>query len=618
MLALRDISFAIEGRPLIDPSSVIIPAGHKVGLVGRNGSGKTTLFKLIQGDLDADTGSIAIPRGTRIGGVAQEAPASETSLRDTVLQADTELMALRAEANVATDPARISEIQLRLSDIGAHSAEARAAAILTGLGFSNEEQGRPTKAFSGGWRMRVALAAILFSQPDFLLLDEPTNYLDLEGTIWLENYLARYPHTVLIISHDRELLNRAVGHILHLSQRTLTLYTGNYDTFEADRRAKLELLAAQAKKQEAERAHLQSFVDRFRYKASKARQAQSRVKRLEKMEPVANLIEGNVAGFSFEAEGELSPPIVRLDEVDAGYDGVPVLRGLDLRIDPDDRIALLGANGQGKSTLSKIIAGRLDPLEGGIRASSRLKIGYFAQHQLDELTLGETPLDHLRRLRPALAPAQLRSILASGGLGAEIVENPVERLSGGQKARLALLIAALDKPHLLILDEPTNHLDIESREALIQALTIYEGAVILVSHDAHLVDCVADRLWLVDQGRVKPFDEDMAAYRSFLLARRGVKLRDPAKKAERVQKAEKKKANKAVLRAEVEKCEARMEKLDVMRRAIDEKLSDPNLYMQEGARKMNELQKKRHEIEQATARAEDLWIAAQERLDAAG
>ena len=539
MLRIDTITFAMEGRPLFDAASATIPTGHKVGIVGRNGTGKTTLFRLIRGELALESGSINLPSRARVGGVAQEAPSSETSLLDTVLEADTERAALLAEAENTTDPTRIAEVQTRLADIDAWSAEARASAILKGLGFDDADQKRPCSDFSGGWRMRVALAAVLFSQPDLLLLDEPTNYLDLEGALWLESYLTRYPHTVLIISHDRELLNRAVGHILHLSQRTLTLYTGNYDTFEADRRAKLELLAAQAKKQEAERAHLQSFVDRFRYKASKARQAQSRVKKLEKMQPVANLIEGNVAGFSFEASDALSPPIVRLDEVDAGYDGVPVLRGLDLRIDPDDRIALLGANGQGKSTLSKIIAGRLDPLAGGIRASSRLKIGYFAQHQLDELTPGESPLDHLRRLRPTLAPAQLRSILATGGLGAEIVENPVERLSGGQKARLALLIAALDKPHLLILDEPTNHLDIESREALIQALTVYEGAVILVSHDAHLVDCVADRLWLVDQGRVKPFDEDMAAYRSFLLARRGVKLRDPAKRQNGLRKPRK-------------------------------------------------------------------------------
>ena len=617
MLALNDISFAIEGRPLIDRSSVIIPTGHKVGLVGRNGSGKTTLFKMIDGTLDCDTGTIQIPKGTKIGGVAQEAPASDTSLLYTVLQADGELQSLLSEADATDDPARISEIQLRLTDIGAHSAEARASAILTGLGFSPDEQSRPTKEFSGGWRMRVALAAILFSQPDFLLLDEPTNYLDLEGTIWLENYLSRYPHTVLIISHDRELLNRAVGHILHLSQRTLTLYTGNYDTFEADRRAKLELLAATAKKQEAERAHLQSFVDRFRYKASKARQAQSRVKKLEKMQPVANLLEGNVAGFRFAPSEDLAPPIVRLDVVDAGYDGVPVLRGLDLRIDPDDRIALLGANGQGKSTLSKIIGGRLAPLAGTLKSSSKLKIGYFAQHQLDELTMGETPLDHIRRLRPTLPPAKLRALLAEGGLGADIVENPVERLSGGQKARLALLIASIDAPHLLILDEPTNHLDIESREALIQALTAFDGAVILVSHDAHLVDCVADRLWLVDNGRVAPFDDDMAAYRKFLLARRGVKLRGPAKKQATPKQAKPKPVNKAVLEADVRKCEDRIDKLDVMRKTIDAKLADPDLYMTQGPERMNELQKKRHEIEAAMTKAEALWEAAQERLEAA-
>ena len=613
MLRISNLGFSIEGKPLFEDCSVTIPGGHKVGFVGRNGTGKTTLFKLIEGTLDPDHGQIQIPRGAKIGGVAQEAPASDTSLLETVLQADRELTALTREAETATDPDRIAEIQLRLADIEAHSAEARASAILTGLGFPHAQQARPTKDFSGGWRMRVALASVLFARPDFLLLDEPTNYLDLEGTIWLEQYLAKYPYTVIVISHDRELLNRSVGHILHLTNRTLSLYTGTYDQFEDQRRAAQVLAAAASKKQEAERAHLQSFVDRFRYKASKATQAQSRIKRLEKMQPIANLIEGSVAGFSFPDPTELLPPIIRLDGIDVGYGETTVLRNLNLRVDPDDRIALLGANGQGKSTLSKLLSGRLAPQTGTLHASSKLKIGYFAQHQLDELELGQTPLDHLRALRPEEAPAKLRARLAAGGIRADVVENPVEKLSGGQKARLAMLIATLDAPHLVILDEPTNHLDIESREALIQALTAYQGAVILVSHDPHLVDCVADRLWLVNDGKVAPFEEDMDAYRRFLLSDRGAS--DTAKAREKRPKPAQKRANLAPLREDLRKCEERVAKIESMLAKLDRLLADPALYEDAHIDRLEDLNKKRAEIMEAMDKAETLWMAAQERLD---
>jgi ATP-binding cassette subfamily F protein 3 len=614
MLTLTDLHFAIEGKPLIEGAALSIPQGHKVGLVGRNGTGKTTLFRLLNGELEPDQGTIHMPQGLNIGGMAQETPATDVSLLDTVLAADTELQALQNEAQTASDPDRIAEIQLRLADIEAHSAEARASSILTGLGFDHAAQQRPTKDFSGGWRMRVALAAILFAQPDLLLLDEPTNYLDLEGTIWLENYLSRYPYTVIIISHDRGLLNRAVGHILHLSQRKLTMYTGNYDRFEATRRAKLELLAAAAKKQEAERAHLQSFVDRFRYKASKARQAQSRVKRLEKMQPIANLIEGNVAGFTFPDAEEMSPPILRLDDVDVGYGETTILHGLDLRIDNDDRIALLGANGQGKSTLSKLIAERLEAQKGSISKSSKLRVGYFAQHQVEELTEGWTPLEHMRALRPDHKPGHLRSILAQGGVGVDIADNPVERLSGGQKARLAMLIAMLDAPHLIILDEPTNHLDIESREALVHALTAYQGAIILVSHDPYLVDCVADRLWLVESGAVAPFDGDMEDYRRFLLNRRGVAMKQKEPKAAKP-KPKAKKQTLTPLREELRKCEARLGKLNEMQIKIDTLLADPKTY--EDKSKATALQIKRSEIVAATQKAEALWISAQDALDQA-
>ena len=615
MLSISNLGFSIEGKPLFSECNLTIPTGHKVGFVGRNGTGKTTLFNLIEGKYEPDMGHIKVPKGAKIGGVAQEAPASDMSLLETVMIADRELTALKAEADTATDPSRISDIQLRLADIEAHSAEARASAILTGLGFPHDQQSRPTRDFSGGWRMRVALASVLFARPDFLLLDEPTNYLDLEGTIWLEQYLAKYPYTVIVISHDRELLNRSVGHIMHLSGQKLTLYTGTYDMFEDQRRAKAMQAAAASKKQEAERAHLQSFVDRFRAKASKATQAQSRIKRLEKMKPIANLIEGDVAGFSFPDPDELLPPIIRLDSANVGYGETVILRGLDLRIDPDDRIALLGANGQGKSTLSKLLSGRLKPMAGRIHASSKLRIGYFAQHQLDELEMGASPLDHLRALRPHETPAKLRARLAAGGVRADIVENPVERLSGGQKARLAMLIATIDKPHLVILDEPTNHLDIESREALIQALTEYQGAVILVSHDPHLVDCVADRLWLVNEGAVKPFNEDMEAYRQFLLSDRGVA--QVSTKPKRVTATEKKKTL-APLREEVKRCEERVGKVEVMLGKIDELLADQTLYSdKKKVKRLEELNKKRAEILTAMERAESLWMASQDKLDKA-
>ncbi|WP_111430219.1 ABC-F family ATP-binding cassette domain-containing protein [Rhodobacteraceae bacterium DSL-40] len=617
MLAFRNIGFTLEGKRLFEDASAMIPSGHKVGFVGRNGTGKTTLFRLIRGELALDAGEIEVASRARIGGVAQEAPATNESLLDTVLAADTERASLMARAEVTRDATEIAEIQMRLADIEAHSAEARAAAILNGLGFDSAAQARACSEFSGGWRMRVALAGVLFSRPDILLLDEPTNYLDLEGTIWLETFLARYPHTVLVISHDRDLLNRSVGAILHLSDRKLTLYQGNYDTFDDTRRARLEQQMAAKKKQDAAREHMQSFVDRFRAKASKARQAQSRIKALERMKPIAGVVETEVAAFNFPTPEELSPPIIRLEDVSIGYDGRPVLKGLDLRIDQDDRIALLGANGQGKSTLSKLLADRLPAMKGRKIASSKLRVGYFAQHQVDELHLDETPLQHLQRLRPDEAPAKLRGRLAAGGLGADVAVTEVGRLSGGQKARLSLLLATLDAPHMIILDEPTNHLDIESREALVQALTEYGGAVILVSHDPHLVELVAERLWLVKDGAVRSFDDDMEAYRRLLLGERsgngGARNETKPKARPRAARSE-----LQPLRAEVAKCEARVAKLEEMRETIDARLANPMTYDRGDTEKIAQLQKKRAEVIDGLSRAEELWMAALERLEAAG
>ncbi|OCX63066.1 glycosyl transferase family 1 [Thioclava sp. SK-1] len=617
MLNISDITYAVEGRTLFEGASATIPDGHKVGLVGPNGAGKTTLFKIIRGELSLEGGDISLPSRARVGGVAQEVPSSSTSLLDTVLEADTERAALMAEAETATDPTRIADIQTRLTDIDAWSAEARASSILRGLGFDAQAQLKPCSDFSGGWRMRVALAGVLFAQPDLLLLDEPTNYLDLEGALWLEQYLAKYPHTVMVISHDRGLLNRAVGAILHLEGKKLTLYTGGYDSFARQRAANREQQAAAAKKQDERRAHLQSFVDRFKAKASKAKQAQSRVKMLEKMDTITAPEDAAKQVFTFPKPEDLSPPIVAIDGGSVGYDGKAVLQRLNLRIDQDDRIALLGRNGEGKSTLSKLLADKLPSMGGSVVKSSKLRVGYFAQHQVDELDLGATPLVHLQRLRPGEGQSRLRARLAGFGLGADQADTNVGKLSGGQKARLSLLLATIDAPHMLILDEPTNHLDIESREALTVALNDYSGAVILVSHDMHLLSLVADRLWLVKGGRVAPYEFDLDTYRGELLAG------DPDDKP-KVEKKEKPKPVKAprdkiqMLRADVRKSEERVEKLGEMIKKLDDILADQALYLPGRANDAAKWQMKHAEARDAMNRAEALWLEALERLEKAG
>ncbi|MBK6468675.1 MAG: ABC-F family ATP-binding cassette domain-containing protein [Rhodobacter sp.] len=614
MLRIEDITYSVEGRPLFEGASATIPEGHKVGLVGRNGTGKTTLFRLIRGELALEGGRIQLPARARIGGVAQEVPSSGISLLDTVLAADTERASLLAEAESATDAHRIAEVQARLTDIDAWSGEARAASILRGLGFPPDQQLMPCSAFSGGWRMRVALAGVLFAQPDYLLLDEPTNYLDLEGALWLEAYLRDYPHTVIIISHDRGLLNRAVTGILHLEDRKLTYYTGPYDTFAETRAARLAVLNAENRKAQARRDHLQAFVDRFRYKASKAKQAQSRLKMIERLKFATTPQEAALTRFSFPEPEELSPPILTLESVATGYGGPLVLKRLSLRIDQDDRIALLGRNGEGKSTLSKLLAGKLHAMEGRLHRSSKLRIGYFAQHQVDELHIDETPLQHVQRLRPTEQQARLRARLAGFGLMADQAETVVGRLSGGQKARLSLLLATIDAPHLLILDEPTNHLDIESREALVDALTEYPGAVILVSHDMHLLSLVADRLWLVKSGSVTPYDDDLETYRRQLLSG-DEDVRQPARPAEKPKKASR--DDLLALKAEVRKCEERLAKLNDMRSKLATKLADQELY--EPARKgeLETWNRKYAEVMEGLDRAEEMWLAAQGKLEMA-
>ncbi len=620
MLRIVDLTYRIEGRPLFEQASATIPTGHKVGLVGRNGTGKSTLFRLLTGETDVDGGEIVMPRGWRMAGVAQEAPGGPTSLLDTVLEADAERTALIAESQTASDPMRIAEIETRLADIGAHRAPARAAEILAGLGFDADAQARPCSEFSGGWRMRVALAAVLFSEPDLLLLDEPTNYLDLEGSLWLEQYLRRFQGTMILISHDRDLLNTAVNSILHLEDKKLTLYTGSYDTFEKTRAERIAVQEAARVKQDAQRKHMQSFVDRFRYKASKARQAQSRLKAIAKLQPIAEISNEHVAPFQLGEPEELSPPLLALESVSVGYDGREVLSHLDLRIDPDDRIALLGANGNGKSTFAKLISSRLQPMGGGITKARRMRIGYFAQHQLDELAPQLTPVQHLMNLLPNLREQEVRTRLGAAGFPRFKADTAIGDLSGGERARLLIMIAAIDAPHILILDEPTNHLDIDSREALVLALNDYTGAVLLISHDPHLIDTCADRLWLVAGGRVTPFDGDMDDYRRLLLDERrpaAAKAKAPKlTKAEERKAAADRRAQVTPLKRAMDDAEKRVAKLHADLAKADAALNDPDLYDKVPSR-VTIVTKKRADIARELEAAESAWLEATEAYEAA-
>ncbi len=623
MLAIDNITYRIAGREILSGASAQLPTGRRVGLVGRNGAGKTTLLKLIMGQLHADAGDISLPSAARMGAVAQEAPSSGISLLDTVLAADTERSQLMAEADHTQDAHRIAEIHTRLATIDAYSAPSRAAAILAGLGFSAEDQLRPCSEFSGGWRMRVALAAILFSAPDLLLLDEPTNYLDLEGVLWLEDFLKRYRGTVLIVSHDRDLLNTAAEFILHLDRGKLTLYTGGYDKFIEVRTAKQMLDAAFAKKQDATRKHLQSFVDRFRAKASKARQAQSRIKMLEKMGPVSVSLDEHVAPIRLPKPEEASPPLIAMDDVSVGYEsGKPILTHLDLRFDPDDRIALLGKNGNGKSTLAKLLAARLQPMAGDLVRAKKLLPGYFAQHQLDELDGAATPLLTLARMRPKLSEQQLRTQLAGFGFSADKVRTDVNKLSGGERARLMLALATLDRPNLLILDERTNHLDIDARSELLTALNDFEGAVILVSHDRRLIEATADRLLLVADGTVQPFEGDLDDYRQFLLTGDNRPTQIVVAKDERQNKAEarrdaaeKRKALKP-LKEKADQEERQVEALNAEIRKYDTALSDPLIFTKDPA-KATAVSKKRAEAARKLKAAEDRWMRSSEEYEMA-
>jgi ATP-binding cassette subfamily F protein 3 len=615
MLHISALTYRLGERLLIDNATAALASGAHVGLVGRNGAGKTTLFRLVRGDLAPESGVVIVPKGARIGSVEQEAPAGAESLIDFVLSADTEREALMAEAETASEPERIAEIHTRLVDIEAHNAPARAARILKGLGFDEPAQGRSLQEFSGGWRMRVALAAVLFSEPDLLLLDEPTNYLDLEGVLWLTDYLQSCPATIVVISHDRDLLDDVAHQILHLDRGKLTLWSGGYSSFERQRREQQILAGKAAKKQEERRAHLQAFVDRFRAKASKAVQAQSRLKMLAKMEPVAAIVDESVQPFKWPPVAKrLSPPIVTMDKVSAGYDGRAVIARIDLSLADDDRIGLLGQNGNGKSTFAKLIAGRLEPLAGRIARANRLQVGYFAQHQIDELEPGGSVYDHVAERMRGEVESKIRGRAAMIGFSGARAATKVEALSGGEKARLMMGLAAFDGPQLLILDEPTNHLDIDSRGELIEAINDYEGACILVSHDRRLLEACVDRLWLAANGTVKPFEGDLADYSRFVLG--AAERPDQRRKRESAPAPgpARPKREPQPLKREIAALEDKVNRFHDLLRRVDEALAQASARNGD-ALKIADLAAKRAELERALTATEQAWFELSAEAD---
>ncbi len=623
VLNLENLSYSIAGRGLLERANLMVDPGRRIGLIGRNGAGKSTLLKLIAGELQADGGSIRLGPRVRLGYVAQEAPSGDTTPLEVVLRADAERTALLAEAeDEATPHDRVAEVHDRLLTIGAEAAPARAASILSGLGFSAEWQSRAMSSFSGGWRMRVALAAVLFSAPDLLLLDEPTNHLDLEATLWLEQYLGKFPGAVLLVSHDRQLLDRAVEAIAHLDGGKLTLTPGGFAEFIRIKTEKALQQGRAAEKAAEARAHMQSFVDRFRAKASKARQAQSRLKALERMPQIESVVEDRVTRFSFPEPNKLAPPMLSLDGVDVGYDGKTILSGISLRVDMEDRIALLGTNGNGKSTLAKLLAGRLEPMKGRQFRTGNLRVGYFAQHQEEDLVAHETPYEHLSRALPKATPPQVRAQAARFGLDADRVNTKVSAMSGGERARLLLALATRDAPHLLILDEPTNHLDIDARDALVKALAEFEGAVLLISHDPYLVDLVADRLLLVANGKVTALEGDLESYAASVTEGSGSSgggsrdhSRENTRKSNKQEKAEAR-SRTAPLRQAVKDAELRLAKLAAERGLLEKKLADPGIYTSAKAKDLTYINQRIAAIKRETEAAERDWLAAEAALEA--
>lgn len=613
MLALKNITYRIAGRTLLDNASLLVNAGYRVGLVGPNGTGKSTLFNLITGSIDVDGGEIAIIPKTKLGMVRQDLPDDETTLIEIVLAADTERAALLEEAETATDPQRIVDIYTELNDMGAYEAPARAASILAGLGFNDEAQNSAINSFSGGWRMRVALAAALFRQPDLLLLDEPTNHLDFEAIIWLENYLINYKGTFIIISHDREILNKTVTHIAHLDQQKLEMYTGNYDQFEIRRSQKLMNQQALFEKQQAHKNRMLDFVRKFGAKASKASQAQSRLKAIEKMDMVDAIIAERSTKFIFPQPEDIGSPIINLRKVDIGYSvGKPVLKNVDLRIDMNDRIGLLGANGNGKSTFIKLLSGTLEALQGEVDIDSKLRVGYFAQHQSDEMDMSLTPYETMRDAIPNVPEHNIRAMLGKFGFDKGKADTKIDELSGGEKARLLFCLMSYNAPHIMLLDEPTNHLDIDARAALIQALNNYEGCVILVSHDPHLLESVVDQLWLVKDAAVTNFTGDLEDYKALVVEQRR-REKSGAKKEKnenKNDKSDKKNKQKNKNSNSLEKAEQTLNKWTEEKELLEKEMTTPKAINKPDY--MNELVEKYKIATSELEKAEADWLEAQE------
>ncbi|GGI81458.1 glycosyl transferase family 1 [Polymorphobacter multimanifer] len=621
MLTINNITVRLGGRTILDGASATLPPRGRIGFIGRNGAGKSTLMKVIAKQLEPDSGSIDMPKAARMGYVAQEAPAGSTTPFETVLAADVERAALMIEEETShPEPHRLAEIHERLIAIDAYTAPARASRILVGLGFDEAAQHRPLDSYSGGWRMRVALAALLFSQPDLLLLDEPSNHLDLEATMWLENFLKSYRATIVVISHERDLLNNVVDNILHLEGGKITLYPGGYDDFERQRAERLSQLASAREAQAAQRAKLQDYIARNSARASTAKQAQSRQKALAKMQPIAEAVTDPSLVFNFPSPPALKPPLVQLDHAAVGYDGKAILEQIDLRLDPDDRLALLGRNGNGKTTLARLLSGQLPAMAGSKHAPGKLRVGYFTQYQVEELDSDDTPLEHMSRLMRGANPSQVRAQLGRFGFSGAMAEQKVGKMSGGEKARLALALITRDAPHLLILDEPTNHLDVDTREALVQALNDYNGAVVVVSHDRHMIEASADRLVLVDAGRAREFAGSLDDYTDSILGRAGGGDGKPKgnKKDDRKAAAAAREAT-AGLRKAARTAEAEVAKLAARRGEIDRALFDPKTcIVADMGRTASDLMQERGRVESALAAAETAWLEANEKIEAAG
>ncbi len=620
MLNINGITVRLGGRMILDRASASLPPKSRVGLIGRNGAGKSTLMKVMIGQLEPDDGEIEMPKKTRIGYLQQEAPHGQTTPIDTVLEADKERAALLIESETCDDPDRLGEVYERLMAIDAYTAPARAASILVGLGFDEEMQNRPLDSYSGGWKMRVALAALLFSEPDLLLLDEPSNHLDLEATLWLENFLKAYPNMIVIISHERDLLNNVVDNILHLEGGKVFLYSGGYDSFERQRAERAAQLAAAKASQDAQRAKLQEYIAKNSARASTAKQAQSRQKMLAKMQPIASMAEDPTLSFDFPSPEELRPPLVTLDMASVGYtEGKPILQRLNLRLDPDDRIALLGRNGNGKTTLARLLAAQLTPMDGSIAVSGKMRVGYFTQYQVEELDTEDTPVEHMTHLMKGKTPAAVRGQLGRFGFSGEKATTKVGKLSGGERARLALALITRDAPHMLILDEPTNHLDVDAREALVQALNAYNGAVVIVSHDRHMIELTADRLVLVDGGQANEYGGSLEDYTDLILGKN-----QPKSDGQKFGKKDKKAAaaareKSADLKKSAQEAEAKTVKLTAELRTLDQAMFDPSKaesYLKKLS--MGDLSKRRADVAAKLEAAEAAWLEASEAVEQVG